>query len=474
MSIETATPSAQDGAFARARFGALYSAAWRWHFYAGLYVLPFLTMLAVTGLIMLWTSVLSGRDGEWIAVQPQGEALAVSVQADAALAAVPGSELVGYIAPRSDALAAIFKLKTADDTVMVAVDPYRGQVLEQFPRRQGLYDLADEIHGTLLLGDLGDRLIEIAASLAMVLIATGLYMWWPRGIGAKAALVPNVRAKGRAFLKSLHGTIGAWISLVLVVFLLSGLSWAGIWGEKFVQAWSTFPAAKWDNIPLSDDTHAAMNHGAIKEVPWALEQTPMPASGSMAGATGLPEGMPVTLDSVTDFARAIGFGREHGRFQLNLPNGEAGVWTISRDSMSNDSGDPTSDRTVHIDRYTGRILADVRYADYSVYGKGMAVGIALHEGDMGPINVAFNTLFCLSVIFLSVSGLVMWWMRRPSGAGRLVAPAMPRDMPMWQGAMLVGLAVSLAFPMAGLALLGVLAFDQLILMRIPAVKRALS
>ena len=207
MSIETATPSANDGAFARARFGALYSAAWRWHFYAGLYVLPFLTMLAVTGLIMLWTSVLSGRDGEWIAVQPQGEALAVSAQADAALAAVPGSELVGYIAPRSDALAAIFKLKTADDTVMVAVDPYRGQVLEQFPRRQGLYDLADEIHGTLLLGDLGDRLIEVAASLAMVLIATGLYMWWPRGTGVKAALVPNVRAKGRAFLKSLHGTI---------------------------------------------------------------------------------------------------------------------------------------------------------------------------------------------------------------------------------------------------------------------------
>ena len=27
-----------------------YLAAWRWHFYAGLYVVPFLIMLAVTGL----------------------------------------------------------------------------------------------------------------------------------------------------------------------------------------------------------------------------------------------------------------------------------------------------------------------------------------------------------------------------------------------------------------------------------------
>ena len=41
-----------------------YITAWRWHFYAGLYVAPFLIMLAVTGLIMLWTATLYGRDGE--------------------------------------------------------------------------------------------------------------------------------------------------------------------------------------------------------------------------------------------------------------------------------------------------------------------------------------------------------------------------------------------------------------------------
>ena len=41
-----------------------YFTAWRWHFYAGLYVAPFLMMLAVTGLIMLWSAVFVGRDGE--------------------------------------------------------------------------------------------------------------------------------------------------------------------------------------------------------------------------------------------------------------------------------------------------------------------------------------------------------------------------------------------------------------------------
>ena len=145
----------------------------------------------------------------------------------------------------------------------------------------------------------GDRLIEIAAGFAIMLVVTGLYLWWPRdGRGFGSVLVPQFSAKGRQLWKSLHLSIGFYVSLFLVVFLLSGLTWAGIWGEKFIQAWSTFPAEKWDNVPLSDKAHASMNHGGIKDVPWTLEQTPMPASGSDAGVTGTPEGQPVTLDAI--------------------------------------------------------------------------------------------------------------------------------------------------------------------------------
>ena len=130
-----------------------------------------------------------------------------------------------------------------------------------------------------------------------------------------------------------------------------------------MQGWSTFPAEKWDNVPLSDATHAGMNHTAAEEVPWALEQTPMPESGSDAGVTGVPQGQPVTLQTVAALARTLGFD---GRFQLAVPAAAAGVWTIRRDSVSRASTDPTSDRTVHVDRYSGRILAAVGFAHYSI------------------------------------------------------------------------------------------------------------
>lgn len=257
----------------------------------------------------------------------------------------------------------------------------------------------------------------------------------------------------------------------MVVFLISGLAWTGIWGGKMMQAWSTFPAAKWDNIPLSDSIHADMNHGATNDVPWALEQTPRPASGSEAGITGIPQGTAVNIHSVVILGRMLGM---KGRFRVAYPGGEGGVWTINRDSTSSDSDPPFLDRTIHIDQYTSKILADVKFEDYSWAGKAMALGIPFHMGLMGTWNFILNVAFCLSVIFVSISGVVMWIKRRPSKVGRLAAPPVPADLPFWKGAVLIGLFTSMVFPLVGLTLLAVLTFDLLILSNIPAMKRALS
>jgi uncharacterized iron-regulated membrane protein len=457
MSTDTQTPN------------RLYFAVWRWHFYAGLYTIPFLLMLATTGLIMLWIAVLSGiGDEKWIVTRGDHALLASQLTA-AAEASVPGAKAIQYIAPLSPDHVATVVLAADGAQTGVTVDPYTGAVLNSFPWRGGWYDFASDIHGSLLLGDTGDWLIEAAASLGLLLTVTGIYLHWPRG-GARwgRALAVQTAAKGRAFWKSLHGALGLWVSGLLVLFLISGLSWTGLWGAKFVQAWSTFPAEKWDAVPLSDATHESMNHGATKEVPWTLEQTPLPESGSLAGTMAIHG--PVTLDTVAAFADGLGFRH---RYQLNIPADATGVWTISHDSMSNDGPNPSADRTIHIDQYTGNVLADVRYADYSPYAKAMAWGIAFHEGDLGVWNIALNTGFCLGVILMAVSGLVMWWKRRPSGA-RLGAPPRPEDVPYAKGAILIMLALSLAFPMLGLTLLAVIALDLVVLSAIPPLKRLVS
>ena len=449
----------------------LYFAVWRWHFYAGLYVIPFLIMLAITGVVMVCFTAIAPEYGERLAITPQAETLSISDQANAALATHPEGKIGQYIAPHDAQTPAGFRVDLAEGPRMIALDPYTGAVLRDTENGATWYSLANDIHGTLLIDDLGDRLVEIAASLGLLLVITGLYLIWPRnGAGLRSLLVPDLRAKGRAWWKSLHGVLGFWISLGLVFFLISGLAWAGIWGGKYVQAWSTFPAAKWDNVPLSDAKHKDMDMTADDTVPWALEQTPMPMSGSDAGVDGLPMGMPVSFENIVALGRAIGF---QGRFQVALPGDDGGVWTLSQDSMSYDGPDPTADRTVHIDQYTGKILAQVGFADYSLAGKSMAVGIALHEGQMGLWNVVLNIAFCGVVVFVCVSGVVMWWKRRPAGALRLAAPPMPAGVPL-RGVAVIALVLSVAFPMLGLTLVAVVLLDFLVLQNVPRVKRAFS
>ena len=439
----------------------LYRAVWRWHFYAGLLAAPFLTILALSGLVMLFVTGVAPEYGDWLRVSPQARQLSITAQVDKALAAHPGARLGTYITPWGPDYPALVRVDLAEGNRMLALDPHDGTILRDTPETGTWKQFMTNVHGDLLLGGTGgpgDYVVETAASLGITLLLTGLYLWWPRnGRGLRAALAPDLALRGRALWRSLHQTLGAWVSVVLLFFLISGLAWAGVWGGHMVQAWSTFPAAKWDNVPLSDKTHASMNHGAMKDVPWTLEQTLLPKSGSAAGLDGLPEGVPVNAQSLAALGRAIGFT---GRFQIAAPADDSGVWTLSQDSMSYDSTNPTADRTVHVDQYTGKILADVKFADYPFFGKAMAVGIALHEGQLGWWSVVLNALFCLAVIFACVSGVAMWWLRRP--VGRLGVPAYPRDFRPGLGVAVIALAVGIAFPLGGVAILAFAVIDFLL------------
>src|SRR5712691_5716734 len=59
----------------------------------------------------------------------------------------------------------------------------------------------------------------------------------------------------------------------------------------------------------------------------------------------------------------------------------------------------------------------------------------------------------------------MWWQRRPQG--RLGAPPMPRNFPLWRRAVAIIAVLSLVFPLVGLSLVVVLILDFLVIQRVP-------
>ena len=481
-----------------------YFTVWRWHFYSGIFIAPFLIILACSALGMLLMSNTTGRDNDRLTVTPQSTVqIPVSTQAKAALETLPDSTLVKYIAPRESDTVAVFQVRSENQDNMIAVNPYTADIVKSIPTSSNLYHTFDEIHGDLLLGTVGDYIQETTASLTILMILTGWYLWWHKRKSVKAMLVPDNSTslkQKRSFFRTIHATLGSWISILLLFFCISGMAWAGIWGEKVVQSWSQFPAGKWGVAPVpisvepkqphssmdmnedkthvhgahSELTHAsALNSGKTKEVPWVLELTPMPISGTTRGKEGISSTIPINVDTVNQYAREIGFA---GRYHMNVPQDDAGVWTLSQDSMSYDMSSPTADRTIHIDRYSGKVLADIRFDDYNAFGKFMAAGIAIHMGTLGLWSVLANVLFYLAVIGICISGYLMWWQRRPSAqeVAGLNPPArgIKRSIPVWF--MIVLLVVAIIFPTAIIAIVSIFLLDFLIISRFSILQKLLK
>ena len=86
-------------------------------------------------------------------------------------------------------------------------------------------------------------------------------------------------------------------------------------------------------------------------------------------------------------------------------------------------------------------------------------GVKLHEGKLfGLANQLLMAAVCLLIIFSSVSGLVIWWKRRP--AGPFGVPPLRHDLPRWKTAIGVMIALGIIFPLVGASLLLVWALDR--------------
>jgi len=443
---------------------SFYNLAWRWHFYAGLFVAPFMVLLALTGIIYLFKPQLDPlMYGHLLTVPAAERALSADEQLQRAKAAYPRGTLSKYLPPADATSSAQFVMHDGGREMTVFVDPYRGTVLGTQDAKNNLQAIARALHGELMIGTVGDRLVELAAGWGVMLVISGMYLWWPRGKSSSGVLWPRFNTRGRVFWRDLHVVTGFWGAALLLVMLLSGMAWTGFWGKQYADLWNRFPAAMWNNVPTSDQQARVLNTATQQTVPWAMENTPMPVSGDHAehmnhGAThAAPAAPTINLQQVVDLATSR---KVEPGYSITPPTTAEGVFTVS--VFAND---PRNDATLHVDQYTGKVLADVRWEHYNGVARATETGVMLHEGKMfGWVNQLIVLLICLMILLSAVSGVVIWWKRRPVGG--LGVPPLRHDLPKWKTAMVIMLGLAIAFPLVGASLIVVWALDRLLLSRL--------
>lgn len=433
---------------AKPRKGAassLYRAVWRWHFYAGLLILPFMITMAISGSIYIFreeVDALIHADFKRVHIM-EGQELSPHEIITAALTAQPGVA-VKYTDPPADDFSTEITVQPATGSRMaVYVDQYTGKVLEVRPDRSTFSWTVRYLHSFRYFGPTPRMWIELVAGWSILLVATGLYLWWPRGQNGGVVSVRGAPAR-RVFWRDLHAVTGIFVGGFIVFLALTGMPWSSVWGAK-VNEWANgnnfgYPAGVRVDVPMSGEH---LDH--IAKTSWSLEQAKIPEiSVPHDGAT------PLGIDAAIAIFDESGLERGYSVVLPTTPNG------VFSGSVYPD--DLSKQRVIHLDQYSGTPLIDMSYADYGPLGRALEWGINTHMGQtFGVLNQIVLVLACIGIVVLAVSAAVMWWKRRPSG--RLGVPPLPSDRKVFVGLFILLGIGGVIFPLTGISLVVMIALD---------------
>ena len=422
---------------------------WRWHFYAGLFCIPFVVVLSLSGAIYLFKAeVESWLERPYDRLATVGPSQTAAARVGAALAAVPGSTFKAYELPGPVRDGAVFTPATRvildrdGEALRTYVHPTTLDVLAVLPERDRLMRQVARLHGELLLGDPGSMIVELAASWAVVMILTGLWLWWPRQARSLAGVVyPRLRGGPRVFWLDLHAVTGVWVSGCALFLLASGLPWATSWGAYLKLArrlTGTAAVQDWNSGRAAPAGHGDHAH-----------------SERAAGDVDF-----TTLDRVSASAATLHF---EPPVTIAPERGGRGTWTVKSETLNR----PRRAEAV-VDGMSGAVLSRKDFRDRHFVDRVVGYGIAAHEGRLfGWPNQALGLLTACGLVLVSASGATMWWRRRQRGSLG-APPTVGGDG--GRGAIAVGatvLVLGIWLPLFGASLAAVLLVERLVLRRIP-------
>ena len=394
---------------------------WRIHFWAALIASPFTLLATLTGLLYVFTPQIEGVVHSHLdTVVAQGQRLPLDAAVAAAQAAAPAGATLKSVVPAyqpQDSVQVYFRApspanaasggaeaggehsghqhsatpavavgKAGGATIdransdripsgtIVYVNPYNAQVLGSLLEIDRFGMWSKRLHSSLLQPDGWRWMIELAASWLMVMLLTGMYLWWPRG--NKKAL-PQAGVTGRNAWRQWHAFVGVALAAMSLAILTTGLTWSKYSGAQ---------------IRTAMDAAGQAPPKAPKDLKSTLLDGQRPLGWEAAWQAAAKQSPDVSM-------------------QLTPPRGPQGTWRAN----NFDRGQPDKRFNLQLDAYNGKTLYYSGWDDLAVFGKATAIGIPFHRGEFGWWNQALLIVFGVGVLFSLVSGWAMFFKRRRAG-----------------------------------------------------------
>ena len=407
---------------------------WKWHILAGLLTLPFMLLLALTGTVYLFKDNINNQiyqDTKFVTPTSLNK-LPLSQQLEAAQGSTQ-AKVVGLTLPKLVDQATVFKVATKgwmnND---LYVDPYTAKVKGVIEQDQTLMHSVSTLHGELLLGKAGTTVVELVASWFIVLILTGLYVWWPKkNTGLGGFLTIRFSRGKRILFRDLHSVTGFWLSIFMCIILAGGMPWTDIFGSQF----------KW----LQNQT----NTGYPQH--WTNSKGLISNSLNSSNESHVKTLSPLSLDEVANIAQSYEL---EGDISIKLPQSAEGVYTISNRSLW-----LRDQHVIHINQYSGSSIKSLQWDQVGIMMDLRQVFMRLHQGEYGLVNWGVLLAVALFFIMSTVAGTVSYFMRKPQGQWGI--PKVPERFRVDKVLVTFIILLGVVFPLFGASLITIWVWERI-------------
>ena len=420
-----------------------YRTVWRWHFFAGLLVLPFLMLMALTGGLYLFKREIDDAVYHRMAeVAPAVRTASPDLWLTAAERAAGGEATSVLMPDRADRAVRVGVTRADQTQRTVFVDPANARVTG-VTAFGGVMETVKLLHSLVLIGSWANVIVEIVAGWAIILVATGVYLWWPRGRAVGVVSIKAPPSAGRPFWRDLHAVTGLFAGGVILFLAMTGMPWSVVWGQWLGDAVKANGLGR-PPTPAAASPWAHASHGDEPAgVGWTMEGMVMP----------LDHPVVARLSTVIARAETEDLARP---YLISIPSDPALAFTVAHQATRVENS-----RALYIDGAEGTVKADIGYADFGPGARAIEWGIATHQGTQyGQINRCVMLAGCVAVGLLGVSALGMWWKRRPRG--RLAAPPAPPGPRAKTAVLAIVLPLAILYPLTGLSLIVAVGLDRLV------------
>ena len=263
---------------------------------------------------------------------------------------------------------------------MLYINPYTGMVIKNENAKYEFFNIVLGLHRNLLLNrNIGHYIVGTSVLLFVILLVTGLVLWWPKNIAAIKQRVSFIWKKNTKWKRKnydLHNVLGFYSFFFALIIALTGLTWSFDWFSDSVQ-WLANGGANKKSKPVFSDTTQ------VSDIVLPIDRL------------------------FYDLAKQ---NPDAKLFAINIPTDKKAVLNISvyvNEQLSYNR------KQFQYDQYSGKLLRSTAFEDKNTGEKLKSMNYDIHVGRILSLPGKLLAFFIgLIVASLPITGFYVWYGKR--------------------------------------------------------------